>query len=205
MSKPDHWCQPSVKHQHSACIFTSLHRHYNLIFPEITSFMNKTDLCFNRSPLCKLELQGEVTGKKLMHPKFSSREILVSPVSEERRERWGWKEIRNHLNILHFAIISPAAVHSAATPVKLSGAEQKDAAVKTMKVTLKWKMLQSWGVEMSQIQGSRVSPCIANSQALTLLLTSVHKQTTNLNELDDGSLNFISIINLFNLLNLKLR
>ena len=170
MSKPDHWCQPSVKHQHSACIFTSLHRHYNLIFPEITSLLNKTDLCFNRSPLCQLELQGEVTGKKLMHPKFSSREILVSPVSEERRERWGWKEIRNHLNILHFAIISPAAVHSAATPVKLSGAEQKDAAVKTMKVTLKWKMLQSWGVEMSQIQGSRVSPCIANSQALTLLL-----------------------------------
>ena len=100
----------SIKHQHSACILTSLHRHYNLIFPEITSLLNKTDLCFNRSPLCQLELQGEVTGKKLMHPKFSSREILVSPVSEERRERWGWKEIRNHLNILHFAIISLAAV-----------------------------------------------------------------------------------------------
>ena len=100
----------SIKHQHSACILTSLHRHYNLIFSEITSLLNKTDLCFNRSPLCQLELQGEVTGKKLMHPKFSSREILVSPVSEERRERWGWKEIRNHLNILHFAIISPAAV-----------------------------------------------------------------------------------------------
>ena len=49
----------SIKHQHSTCIFTSLHRHYNLIFPEITSLLNKTDLCFNRSPLCQLELQGE--------------------------------------------------------------------------------------------------------------------------------------------------
>ena len=137
--------------------------------------MNKTDLCFNRSPLCQLELQAEVTGKKLMHPKFSSREILVSPVSEERRERWGWKEIRNHLNILHFAIISPAAVlQCTLQPLPWSSAAQSRRMLqwkqKTMKVTLKWKMLQSWGVEMSQIQGSRVSPCIANSQALTLLL-----------------------------------
>ena len=63
-----------------------LHFLYNLIFPEITSLLNKTDLCLNRSPLCQLELQRERGDwQKIDAPEiFISRDISFTGEREEK-------------------------------------------------------------------------------------------------------------------------